>query len=206
VLENEASWRQSLAEGLRYVYSRRVMFLLLALVALASIFGIPYIVFVPLFAAEVLHVAERGLGMLLAFSGLGAFLGAITIAYLGKVRCRGSFVIRASVGFYLGIMVFSLSRWFALSALMLAATGYCMILMVATVNTLLQHLSTDAMRGRVMSLYATAFLGFAPIGSLLAGSLAGVVGAPRAIALMSGVALVASLALYFRSTELKQLD
>ena len=84
--------------------------------------------------------------------------------------------------------------------------GYSMVLMVATVNALLQHLSADEMRGRVMSMYATAFLGFAPLGSLLAGSLAGVVTAPYAIAGMCALALVASLFLYFTRPELRRLD
>ena len=89
---------------------------------------------------------------------------------------------------------------------MLGAVGYCMVLMVATVNTLLQHLSADHMRGRVMSMYATAFLGFAPIGSLLAGSLAGSIGAPAAIGGMSAVALVATIVIYMARPELKSLD
>jgi hypothetical protein len=81
-----------------------------------------------------------------------------------------------------------------------------MILTVATVNTLLQHLSEDGMRGRVMSIYATAFLGFAPIGSLIAGSLAGAVTAPIAIAAMSALAFIGTWALYFSRPELRQLD
>jgi MFS family permease len=81
-----------------------------------------------------------------------------------------------------------------------------MILMVATVNSLLQHLSTDKMRGRVMSIYATAFLGFAPIGSLLAGSLAGTIGAPHTIAIMAAIALIASAILFFRSEDLQNLN
>ena len=89
---------------------------------------------------------------------------------------------------------------------MLAIAGYSMILTVATVNTLLQHLAEDFMRGRVMSIYATAFLGFAPIGSLIAGSLAGAVTAPIAIAAMSALALVGTWVLYLSRAELRQLD
>jgi len=89
---------------------------------------------------------------------------------------------------------------------MLAIAGYCMILTVATVNSLLQHLADDAMRGRVMSIYATAFLGFAPVGSLIAGSLAGAITAPIAIAAMSSLALLGTWGLYFSRVELRNLD
>jgi MFS family permease len=197
---------ETLSEGFTYLFSRREMLMLIALVALASILGIPYATFVPLFAKNILHLGETGFGLLMASSGTGAFLGAATIALLKNIRCRGRFVVYSALAFYAGIILFALSRSFALSALLLGCIGYCMILMVATVNSLLQHLSTDKMRGRVMSIYATAFLGFAPIGSLTAGSLAGTIGAPHAIAIMAGIALVASAILYLKSPDLRCLE
>jgi predicted MFS family arabinose efflux permease len=196
---------ETLSEGFVYLFSRREMLMLTVLVAVASILGIPYATFVPLFAKNILHLGETGFGLLLAASGAGAFLGAATIAVMKNIRCRGRFVVYSALAFYAGIIGFALSRNFILSAILLAFIGYCMILMVATVNSLLQHLSTDKMRGRVMSIYATAFLGFAPIGSLLAGSLAGTIGAPHTIAMMAAIALVASAVLYFRSPDLQNL-
>jgi MFS family permease len=203
--EDVSPWQQ-LTEGFRYLLDRREMAALLALVALASIFGIPYIMFVPFFARDILHVGERGLGFLMAFSGAGAFLGAATIAYLGRVKSRGRFVVRAGTLFLIAAIAFTFSRNFLLSGVLLMVAGYSMILMVATVNTLMQHLASDEMRGRVMSMYATAFLGFAPIGSLIAGSLAGVISAPYAIAAMSALALLGSWMLYFTQSELRRLD
>jgi MFS family permease len=196
---------ETMSEGFVYLFSRREMLMLTVLVAFASILGIPYATFVPLFAKNILHLGETGFGLLMAASGAGAFLGAATIAVMKNIRCRGRFVVYSALAFYAGIIGFALSRNFILSAILLAFTGYCMILMVATVNSLLQHLSTDKMRGRVMSIYATAFLGFAPIGSLLAGSLAGTIGAPHTIAMMAALALVASAILYFRSVDLQNL-
>jgi MFS family permease len=196
---------ETLSEGFAYLFSRREMLMLTVLVAFASILGIPYATFVPLFAKNILHLGETGFGLLLAASGTGAFLGAATIAVMKNIRCRGRFVVYSALAFYAGIIGFALSRNFILSAILLAFIGYCMILMVATVNSLLQHLSTDKMRGRVMSIYATAFLGFAPIGSLTAGSLAGTIGAPHTIAMMAAIALVASAILYFRSEDLQNL-
>ena len=197
---------QRLGEGFRYVLERRQMSSLILLVALASIFGVPFLMFIPLFAKDILHVGERGLGLLMACSGAGAFLGASTIAYLGKIKDRGRFVVISASVFFAAIIAFTFSRHFALSGAMLAIAGYCMILTVANVNSLLQHLADDSMRGRVMSIYATAFLGFAPVGSLIAGSLAGIITAPIAIAGMSALALVGTWALYFSRKELRHLD
>lgn len=197
---------ETLAEGFRYLYIRREMLILIILVALASIFGIPYIIFIPLFAKEILHLGESGFGLLMAAQGSGAFLGAATIAYITKIRCRGRFVVTWAVVFYIAIILFTFSRNKFLSAALSAIIGYAMVLMIATVNTLLQHLSADEMRGRIMSMYATAFLGFAPIGSLLAGSLAGTITAPVAIAGMCALALIATVALYFLRPELKCIN
>jgi MFS family permease len=204
-LRAEASVWRTLADGVEYVFGRTDMFTLLLLVAFASVFAIPYIIFVPYFAKQILHLDERGFGLIMAAQGAGAFVGAATIAYI-SIRHRGRFVVRAGIAFCIFIILFTLSRKPWISGLLLAGVGYCMVLMVATVNTLLQHLSADHMRGRVMSMYATAFLGFAPIGSLLAGSLAGSFGAPAAIAGMSAVALIATLVIYIARPELKNLD
>jgi len=197
---------QNLSEGFVYLFGRREMLMLTILVAIASILGIPYATFIPLFARDILHLGEKGFGLLMASSGAGAFLGAATIAMMKRTRSRGRFVVFAAIAFYISVFSFALSTHFLVSAILLGAIGYCMILVVATVNSLLQHLSADNMRGRVMSIYATAFLGFAPIGSLLAGSIAGTIGAPHTIAIMSLLALAATLWLYLGSSALKSLD
>jgi MFS family permease len=197
---------QNLAEGFRYVFQSPQMSALLTLVALASIFVIPFITLIPLFARDILHAGARGFGFLMAFTGVGAFLGSITIAWLGRKYLRGSFVVRSATLLFVAVIGFAFSRKFFLSGALLMVAGYAMILMVATVNTLLQHLSSEAMRGRVMSFYATAFLGFAPVGSLIAGSLAGVITAPYALAGMSSLALVATWVLYAMRPELRKLS
>jgi MFS family permease len=203
--EGESFWR-GLSDGFRYLWTRREMSTLVLLTALVSTLGFPFIIFIPLFARDILGADERGLGVLMACSGLGAFLGAATLAVTGTLRRRGKFVVTNAAVFLISIILFALSRDFYLSAALLFVAGAAMILMVANVNALLQHLSKEEMRGRVMSIYATAFLGFAPIGSLLAGSLGGVITAPYALAGMSGVALIVVLVLYFTREELRRLD
>src|SRR5258708_12801640 len=127
---------------------------LVVLTAIASLLALPYLIFVPYFARDVLHSDERGLGLLMACSGVGAFFGAVTIAYRMKIRRRGVFVVRAGTGFFLAIVLFTFSRNFLFSVLMLMAAGYFMVIMVATINTLLHHLPHDPIRTPAVSIYS----------------------------------------------------
>jgi MFS family permease len=195
-----------LKEGFAYVFSHHHMQPLVLMTAIASLLAVPYLTFVPYFARDVLHRNAGGLGVLMACSGAGSFFGAITIAHMGTMRRRGVFVLRAGIGFFAAIIGFTFSHNFLLSGLMLMAAGYCMIVMVATVNSLLQHLADDTMRGRVMSIYSTAFLGLPPIGCLIAGYLAKVISPAHAIAGMSALAMIGSVAVFATKRELRELD
>jgi predicted MFS family arabinose efflux permease len=174
--------------------------------AVASVLVIPYITFVPLFAKQILHLDERGFGLLMAANGGGAFMAAVTMAFSSHVKHRGRLVFLSSMALNVFVVFFAVSRNHWLSALMLAGSGYFMVMMIATVNVMLQHLSEDKMRGRVMSIYATAFLGFAPLGSLLAGSLAGTFTAPISIAAMAIAGLLINIAIYRSRPELRRLE
>jgi MFS family permease len=197
---------EKLKQGFIYVFRHSAMSSLVLLVAIGSLLAIPYLTFVPYFARDVLGTGEPGLGILMACSGAGAFLGAITIASLMHIRRRGLFVVRASAGFYAAIIAFTFSRNFYLSGLLLAVAGYCMIISVATINSLLQHLAEDHMRGRVMSIYSTAFLGLPPLGCLIAGSLSHLFYAPHVIAGMCSLAIGGSMAVYVNKEGLRELD
>jgi predicted MFS family arabinose efflux permease len=197
---------EKLKQGFAYAFRHSAMSSLILLVAIGSLLAIPYLTFVPYFARDVLGTDEPGLGILMACSGAGAFLGAITIASLMHIRQRGLFVVRALAGFYAAIIAFTFSRNFYLSGLLLAVAGYCMIISVATINSLLQHLAEDHMRGRVMSIYSTAFLGLPPIGCLIAGSLSHLFYAPHVIAGMCSLAIGGSLAVYVNKEGLRELD
>jgi MFS family permease len=195
-----------LKQGLTYVVRHPDMAPLVVLTAIVSLLAVPYLVFIPYFARDVLHRGEPGLGLLMACSGLGAFCGAGTIAYLTNIRRRGRVVVRAEAGFLAAIILFTFSHTFWLSGLCLMAAGYCMVIMMATINALLQHLAEESMRGRVMSIYSTAFLGLPPVGSLIAGLLTRVTTPAHAIAGMAAVALVSVSVAFARSNALKALD
>jgi MFS family permease len=195
-----------LKQGFAYVFGHPHMQPLVMMTAIASLLAVPYLTFVPYFARDVLHRGVSGLGVLMACSGAGSFFAAVTIAHTGTMRRRGVFVLRSGIGFFAAIIAFTFSHNFWLSALLLMTAGYFMIIMVATVNALLQHLADDTMRGRVMSIYSTAFLGLPPIGCLIAGYLVKVVSPAHAIAGMSAVAMLGSVAVYATKIALRELD
>jgi len=201
--ENSARMMDQLSDGLRYVFAHREMASLITLVGVVSILGFPYLIFMPMFARDILHVGETGLGLLMTASGVGAFLAATTLAWQGDVKHGGRRVAASATVFFVTVIAFTFSKSFFLSSLLQMLAGYSMILMVASTNTLLQHLAADEMRGRVMSIYATAFLGFAPVGSLIAGAIAGTVSAPYAIAGMCALGLVCTGFLYATRKELR---
>jgi MFS family permease len=205
-IHQEGHLWQKMQQGFAYVLKHSAMSSLILMVAIGSLLAIPYLTFVPYFARDILGSDEPGLGILMACSGAGAFLGAITIASFSLIRWRGKFVVRAAAGFYAAIIAFTFSRNFYLSGFFLMLAGYCMIISVAAINSSLQHLAENHMRGRVMSIYSTAFLGLPPIGCLIAGSLARIISVPHVIAGMSILALIASVAVYWRQQGLRELD
>jgi len=197
---------QSLKEGFGYVRGNRQMRVLLWLTAAASLLGIPFLTFIPYFAKIQLHSDETGLGWLMAASGLGAVLGAVTVAALGKLRHRGMVVTAGGVVFFSAIIGVCFSHTFRLTQCVLLFEGYSAILMISSFNVAIQHLCSDQMRGRVMSIYATSFLGLPPLGSLLAGVLSRHVPTPHALAGMAGVAAMVFVGTYAVSGALRGLD
>jgi MFS family permease len=184
----------SLREGFAYVRGNKQMRVLVWMTGTASFFGIPFITFIPYFARIVLH------------SGLGAVLGAVTVAALGTVRHRGTVVTVGGVVFFSAIICFCYSHSFALSQFLLLFEGYSAILMISSFNVAIQHLASDQMRGRVMSIYATCFLGLPPLGSLLAGEMSRHIPTPHALAAMAAVAATIFVGTFAVSKPLRELD
>jgi len=187
----------SVREGFVYVSRARPVRALLLLLGLVSLTGMPYAVLMPVFAREILGGGARELGLLMGASGVGALLGAIVLATRRSVRGLGSFVAFCAGGMGLTLIAFAYSRSLWLSALFLVPVGFFMMSEMASSNTLIQSLIPDAMRGRVMSLYAMMFMGMAPIGALLAGALAASIGAPRTVA-GGGILCLAGALLFAR--------
>ena len=185
-----------IVDGVRYVRGHLPIRSLLLLLGMVSLAGMPYAVLMPVFADRILGGGPQGLGILMSCAGGGALIGALLLAARRSPRGLGGWVPWAAFGFGLGLVGFSLSRSFWLSGALLVPTGFAMMVQMAASNTLLQMMVPDALRGRVMSLYSMMFMGMAPLGALLAGSLAGVIGAPGTVA--GGGALCMLAALWFR--------
>jgi len=188
-----------LKEGLGYIAHNRAALALVLVAAVPSIFGFPYTSLLPVMAGDVLKMQADGYGLLVSSVGLGALIGAVSLASLGNFKRKGLLVTTATFVFAGAVAAFSLSRFTPLSMLALVFAGWGMTTHLATTNTLLQLQLPDALRGRVMSAYLWAVVGMAPAGSLLLGSLAERWSAPNAIlfgALMCAVSAGAMLAVF----------
>jgi MFS family permease len=172
-----------IVEGFCFVRHTAPIRALLILLGIVSLVAMPYTVLMPVFADKVLHGGAQGLGILMGATGVGAFLGAVTLAARSGVKGLGRWVAFSCGGFALSLMLFTLSRNFWLSTALLLPVGFCMMLQMASSNTLIQAMVPDRLRGRVMAVYSMMFMGMAPFGALLGGALADRIGAPFTVGL-----------------------
>ncbi|HKW10494.1 MAG TPA: MFS transporter [Gemmatimonadaceae bacterium] len=180
---------EELRAGFAYVSRSLPMRSSLLLLALVATMGMPYTVLMPAVASDSLHGGAHTLGFLMTASGLGALAGALYLASRNSVLGLGRAMVVSTIAFGIGLAAFSQSRLLWLSLLLLPIVGGGMMVETAATNTILQTIVEEHMRGRVMSFYTMAFLGTAPLGSLLAGVLADRIGAPTTI-LLGGIACV----------------
>lgn len=188
---------KGLREGFVYTFgSARIRYILL-LVTLVSVMGMSYMILMPVFASKILQGGARTFGFLMGAAGLGALIGALYLAPRKNAEGLERISYIAAIIFGAGIIAFSFSRvlWLSLSMILCASFGL-MVQMVSS-NTVLQHFTDDDKRGRVMSFFATAFLGMAPFGSLLAGAIANKMGAPNAL-LISGILCIIGALFFWR--------
>jgi len=213
-LQPRTHWPQGspiahMIEGFRWVRDTAPIRALLLLLGLVSLVAMPYTVLMPVFADRVLrgggeHLAvligshDPGavrLGILMGATGVGALLGALTLATRTGVYGLGRWITFSCAGFAVSLMAFSLSRNFWLSTTLLVPVGYCMMLQMSASNTLIQAMVPDDLRGRVMSIYSMMFMGMAPFGAFLGGAVANRLGAPLAV-LMGAVAGLGGAAMF----------
>ncbi|OLC26240.1 MAG: hypothetical protein AUG06_06930 [Actinobacteria bacterium 13_1_20CM_2_65_11] len=176
-------WRERIAQGAAYARKEPVVGMLLIAVAVFSLFAMTRLTLIPLFADQVLDVGAQGFGFLLGSMGLGALVGALTLAFSADLGADPRRQLWMGLMWVAALLVFSVSRVYALSLIALFVAGYCQISFVAAANSRIQTLTPDHLRGRVMALYAQALIGVGPIGNLQAGALATLLGPPRAMAI-----------------------
>jgi MFS family permease len=189
-------------DGVRYVYGFRPIRSLMTLVAIVSLLGVPYSVLMPVFANDILGGGPHTLGFLMTATGFGALMAALWLAARKSVVGLGRAILLATGLFGAGLVAFSFSRVLWLSVPCLIVAGFGMMVQFASSNTVIQTIVDDEKRGRVMSFYTMCFLGTAPFGSLLAGSLSARIGAPHTV-LASG--LCCAVAAMWFSRELPSI-
>jgi len=187
-------------DGLAYAFGFVPIRSILIYTAMMSLIAMPYVL-MPVFAKDILHGDSRTLGFLMGSVGLGAFIGAIYLARRKSVQGLEKVVVVAACVFAAGTIGFSFSRNLWLSLLLAALPGFGIMVQMASINTILQTIVDDDKRGRVMSLHVTAFIGIAPLGSLLAGVVAEYLGAPHTL-LLSGVLSIAVMIFLARKLPL----
>jgi len=190
-------------EGFAYTFGFAPIKYIILLIALVGLMGMPYTVLMPVFAKTILNGGSHTFGFLMGASGLGALTGALYLASRKNVLGLDKIIPIAAAIFGLGLILFALSTYFLLSAVLMVVIGLGMMLQMASSNTILQTIVDDDKRGRVLSFYAMAFMGTAPFGSFLAGILADSIGAPATL-VIGGISCVIGAYIFARKLpELK---
>jgi MFS family permease len=195
----------ALAAGFRYVAGFAPVRSGLLLVAAVSLFGMPYQVLMPVIASDVLGGGANTLGVLMTATGVGALAGTMYLASRHTVLGLGRKIAQAAMLFGVALLAFSTSSHLWLSLVILPFSGAGFIVALAATNTVVQTVVPETLRGRVMSLYTVAFLGTAPIGSLLAGVAAERIGAQPTIAIGGAACLIFGLWFFTTLPRLREL-
>jgi MFS family permease len=204
--KKQGSMIRDIRHGFGYARRDRRIISLITLVAISSIFIMPYAMLMPVFARDILQVGARGLGVLLAAAGVGALTGALTLAAFSHYKKKGKFILTGSIVFTAATMLFSFSNSFYLSLLLLLFVGWGMVTQNASINSLLQSIVPDYLRGRIMSLYVLFFMGMMPFGSLQAGILADHFGAKMALRIGAFIVACVIYFIFMKNKELVNLE
>jgi MFS family permease len=191
--------------GLGYAAEHPVVRPLIVLTAVITVFGFPYALLMPVMAQQVLGLGADGYGAMMAATGVGAIVGSLLVARWGRRFPRGRFLLVAALGFSGAVGWFATSRSFPVALLALAALGFCMIAYMTTANTVIQIITPNHLRGRLMSIWTLVSFGMTPVGSLIAGAVAQQWGAPVALALGGAVCGLACVVITITSPALRML-
>ena len=194
-----------LREGIKYMFATKEIIVIMRMVAVFSIFGVPYLTLMPVFAREALGLGASGYGVLMTVTGVGALSGALFLAAVGGRIQRGRLFAISSIAFPMAILALAATWQPPVAAFVLLLAGLSMILQTALANGILQALVPDDLRGRVMAAYVVVYVGFAPIGSFTGGALARVIGIEWTLAAGGGVMLLFALWTFWKHPELRAL-
>lgn len=194
----EGSPFQNFIQGFRFAMSDMPVRSALLLLSLLSLLGLQYSVFLPIFASDILHRGAKGFGLLMSAAGVGAVLGALYFAGRTSYKGLARWIAGTALTTGAGLIIFSQSHVFWFSASVLLFVGFAATVQMAATNTIVQSRVPDELRGRVMAVYATMFMGVQPVGSLIAGGIAKHIGAPSTLTVFGVLVLLGSLVFLFR--------
>ncbi|MFH1691040.1 MAG: MFS transporter [Candidatus Omnitrophota bacterium] len=204
VNSKDTSVLSEVKEALRLIGANQPFCGLLIMVGIVSLFGISYIVLMPVFAQDVFHLGARGLAILMTANGLGALAGALSLARLKGCISRFKVFKNAIFLFFISTMLFSFSRSIFISSALLIIAGFGATRGMSMVNTMLQASVPDAFRGRIMGVFVMMLTGLMPFGNLIAGSVAHYLSAQTVVlggALVSLVLCMIVIKKYFCQTQ-----
>jgi MFS family permease len=187
----------ALKEGISYIKHQPTVRTLIGLVATASIFGMSLATLIPAWSVKILHGNAATNGILFSARGVGSLIGALSIASMGRAFSRGKFITAGSLLFPIFIAIFALIHWLPFSLLLMAFIGFSTIFVMNLCNASIQSLVPDYLRGRVMGVYSTIFIGSMPLGALFLGTIAEHAGEAEAAWISSAIALTITLSIMF---------
>ena len=199
-VSDEGHWSE-LKEGLLYVRNNVIVNRAIALIGVASLFAMSYSTLLPVFASEILKGGARTYTGLMSAAGAGALVSALTVASLGNYPRRGLLAAMGAIALPIAVIGLSFAGVRPVAYVVCVVLGMAMILLTASINTLIQSAIPDRLRGRVMSIYILVFFGLWPFSNLLAGRLAQSLGTVTALRIGGAVSLAVSVALLLSTPE-----
>jgi len=200
-----ATVRQNLMEGFRYIKNNQTVFNLIMLALIPMLIAMPYATLMPVFARDVLEIGVSGLGLLMSAPGIGALVGTLALASLGGFRRKGWLLVFSGIALGVTLFLFAVTSWVPLALLFLVGVGGASITFLALINTMLQLMVPDELRGRVMSVYMLD-MGLMPLGSLVAGAIADATTASFTVALMGALCSLMILGIAIKSPGVRRLE
>jgi MFS family permease len=197
---------KEIKQGFGFVFSQPTILALMGVVLMTAIFGFAFVPLLPAWSVDVLGGDVRTNGFLYSARGLGALIGALSIAALGRFSYRGKLLSLGMLLFPTLLLIFSFLRWLPLSLLVLAGVGGALVFVMNLANSLVQTGTGDEVRGRVTSIYTLTFFGFMPLGALLIGQIADKTSEPLAVQIGSIILIIFACLMWMFFPKLRNLS
>ena len=197
---------RAIKEGFQYVLQDRIVLTIISIIGIVGFFGLSFQTLFPAWAVDILNGDVKTNGWLRSSQGLGALIGALTIASLGRFKFKGKLLTTGIFVLPIMMILFSFVRYTPLAMATLVFVGIAVIFTNNLSNSLVQSNVPDNLRGRVMSIYSLTFFGLMSLGSLMMGQIAELINEPVAVLIGGCMILVYAILLYFFVPRLRALE